>query len=77
MLRAEQAGNMSEMQRGFHGPQIYVALVLAAAAAMLTMPRDAGAHYQALGMFVLHELSHEANAEPMAFADPTDTLTSP
>ena len=52
------------MERELSSPHLFVALLLAGAAAVFTMPRDAGAHYLELGKFVLQQLELQGAAEP-------------
>ncbi|HEY1933429.1 MAG TPA: hypothetical protein VGG99_15560 [Acetobacteraceae bacterium] len=42
-----------------------LAMMLAAAAAMLTAPRDEGAHYRAVGALVVQAITAEGTAEAL------------
>jgi hypothetical protein len=55
-----------------------LAMMLAAAAAMLTAPRDAGAHYRAVGALVVRAITVEGNAEaPLSTASGDHAMRVP
>ena len=59
------------------GPQVYIALILAAAAAVATMPHDGGASYRAVGSYVLQSTTLEAMVETGSAEDPLQQFVSP
>jgi len=59
------------------GAQIYVALALATAAAIVTTPSNAGAHYRALGWFVLQAFSLEAELGSVLVEEPDEPILGP
>jgi hypothetical protein len=64
------------MHRPANGPQIYIALLLAAAAATVTLPTNAVAHYRALASVVMQAFTLEGQAESVQ-ADGTTELSLP
>lgn len=65
------------MQAAATGPQVYIALILAATAAVMTMPHDPGARYRAAGWYMLQSMALQAVVETGTPEDPLEQFVSP